>query len=196
MNDKRALESWIAMTSGSIDGWVWVRTPAGATIFLSLRSQLDCVGRFVLDNPRDLVMGMAPRDVGREHAIREGQVLWAVFSGSASEGFLRRFRPAPTFVLREGASSRRTAAWALDRPLGVNWLERANRRIAHRLRAPKKTADPITLVAPPCALVVGERRKPVPVTVEHASSSVYRIKDVVQRLPDAPDPDAWRKAAA
>jgi hypothetical protein len=66
--------------------------------------------------------------------------LWVV-TGKQQEKRLQAFRPAPTIVLREGSSARRTALWLLGERLTYKWADRANRRIAYRLRAVQKHGD-------------------------------------------------------
>jgi hypothetical protein len=66
--------------------------------------------------------------------------LWAV-CGKQQEKRLQAFRPAPTIVLREGSSARRTALWLLRKPLPYQWALRGNKRIAYRLRAVQKHGD-------------------------------------------------------
>lgn len=121
-------------------------------------------------------------------------VLWAATETPDQVKALQRFRPAPTLVLREGSSSRRMALWALERPLAWEWCVRANKRIAHRLRAPKKFADPdlFAVPAPGTCLHLG-RARPAPVSVELLEPVAYTARAVVGRLKDAPDPQAWRR---
>jgi len=67
------------------------------------------------------------------------------------------FRPAPSLILREGSSSRRLAFWPLEHPVRWVGVNRGNRRIAHRLRAPKKHSEPenLWIPAPGTCLRVG-----------------------------------------
>ena len=143
--------------------------------------------------------------VGRDKATGQGLVHciteWARdknvrLEGKKSADILRRFRPVPTFVIREGSSSRYTAFWALSQPL-TRWkdVDRANRRLAHALKAPKKYADPGEFYfAPPGTVLRVGRSRPCPVVVARAGLETYTVGEVVGRLRDAPDPDAWREA--
>jgi hypothetical protein len=125
------------------------------------------------------------------------RVLWARSDAKEQAERLLRFKPTPTLVLREGATCRMTALWELRDELNYEWLLRANRRIAHKLFGPKKhTAPEFEFNAPGTCLRAG-RTRPVPIHVERFEpAALYRPRDVVGRLKEAPDPDAWRERAA
>jgi hypothetical protein len=121
---------------------------------------------------------------------------WAVVTGSEQNRWLERFRPAPTMLLREGASTRRVALWWLEQSLAHDWIVRGNKRIAHTLRAVKKQADPDHMLFP----VVGSclrsgRSRPVPIVVERLGIDAYRPRDVVGHLKEPPPPRDWRTQA-
>lgn len=127
---------------------------------------------------------------------KEVPVLHARLEGKKSADLLRNFRPVPTFVIREGSSTRYTAFWALKRPL-LRWsdVERANRRLAHALKAPKKFCDPGEFYfAPPGSVLRWNRSRPCPVVVARAGLEFYAPREVVGHLREAPDPNAWRDA--
>lgn len=143
---------------------------------------------------RDVWAGVTPRRK-RDSWPAEAHCLWAVTDSKAAVAALQAFRPVPTLILREGTSVRCVALWALLRPLGWDWVVRANKRIAHRLRTPKKYASPDFMVRVPGSAVVAGRRSPLRVrTVWHQPEALYMAREVVGRLPEAPDADAWRKA--
>jgi hypothetical protein len=124
-------------------------------------------------------------------------VLWARVEGKKEAQALARFRPVPTLVLREGSTQRYVALWELDRELNYDWLLRANRRIAHKLFAPKKWTDAEFVFAAPGSCLRSGRSRPVPVRVESFEpAGIYRPRDVVGKLKEAPDPDAWRERTA
>lgn len=133
----------------------------------------------------------------RAGGVRTATAFWARVEGTEQNRWLERFRPVPTIVLREGTSSRRWCLWALEHEVKWQGVDRGNRRISHRLRAPKKHAEPerLWLPAPGSCLRRG-KSKPVPVVVERLGVESYRPLDVVGRLPDAPATDAWLKGAA
>lgn len=123
--------------------------------------------------------------------------VWVRCESGESGERLGRFRPAPTIVLREGGTARRTAFWAVTRRHTVEQALRANRRLAHSLRAPKKHGSPDDFWFAPCGTFLRDgRARPVPVVVESCTGAVYRPREVYGWLRDAPDPDAWRNREA
>lgn len=152
----------------------------------------------------ELLCGFPRSRPGHHEAIAGGPVswpgamplplLWTRTENKDSARRLERFRPAPSLLLREGDTVRHIAFWLVRRPLTWSQLERANKRIAHNVGAPKKYADPDTFTFPlPGTFLRRGRTRPVPVTVESMSLETHTAKAIVGRLKDAPDPDAWRK---
>lgn len=162
----------------------------------------DC-GRFVglaerLGVDHELEVFAAARHPDRLGVARDGiMCLWVRVETKESARLLEVFRPAPTIVLQEGDSSRRVALWAVTKPHTVDQALRANRRLAHALKAPKKHASPDEFsFAPPGTFLRHGRRRPCPVTVVGHECRIYGPTEVYGRLKDAPDPDAWRQRAA
>lgn len=128
-------------------------------------------------------------------AADRARVLWVRVESRREAENLARFRPAPTLIVREGATHRRVALWSLRQPLSYEWLVRANKRIAHSLFAAKKWAAPeFTLPVPGSCLRLG-RARPVPVHLERFEAVLFSPRDVVGALREAPDPAAWRQLA-
>jgi hypothetical protein len=150
-----------------------------------------------LSEDRDVVLSAGSRRRRGMGTCDRAAVLWCRVESRKQADALRRFRPSPTLVVREGESCRMTALWSLRRPLAYEWLLRANKRIAHRLGAAKKWAEPeFTFPAPGSCLRAG-RSRPVPVRVEFwQPCAIFTAREVVGHLRDAPNPDAWREAAA
>lgn len=124
--------------------------------------------------------------------VKTATAFWAGTEGTKQTGWLQRFRPQPTIILREGSSSRRWSLWALDHPVKWVGIDRGNRRISHRLRAPKKWAEPENLWLPaPGTCLRRDRARPVPVVVERLEPVTFMPLEVVGRLKDAPAADSW-----
>jgi hypothetical protein len=143
----------------------------------------------------EVVLGVpAVRAAG---GVRAATAFWVRVEGTKQNEWLQRFKPQPTVILREGGSSRRWALWALDHPIRWTGVDKGNRRIAHRLRAPKKWAEPerLWLPAPGTCLRRGVSR-PVPVVVERLEVCSFAPLDVVGRLADPPAADAWMQQRA
>jgi hypothetical protein len=146
---------------------------------------------------RDVLLSAGSRRRRGFGSCHRAGVLWARVEGKRQALELLRFRPSPTIVLREGSTSRRTALWALRQPLSGEWLDRANRRVAHKLFAAKKWGVPeFEFHAPGSCLRVG-RARPVPVRTEWFDpTALFMAREVVGQLREAPNPNAWRQAVA
>lgn len=195
----------LAFMFGYAGGWIEVRCDAGpepASFWHPCGHWRDGLERLAgVIRSRDerfseeITLSLPRRRRGLQFVDR-ATVLWAVVEGKAQAAALERFKPVPSLVLREGGSSRRTAVWMLNRAVPHEAVVRANRRIAHRLGAAKKHADPdeLRLPAPGTCLRVG-RSRPVPVVVERLEPVWWTVREVVGHLRDAPDADAWRQRA-
>lgn len=146
-----------------------------------------------MSEDRDVLLSAGSRRRRGFGTCASASVLWCRVEGKSQERELLRFRPSPTLVVREGSTSRRVALWALRRPLEFDWLDRANRRIAHRLWAPKKwSAAEFQFPAPGSCLRVG-RSRPVPIVAEWFDPvALFSPRQVVGALREAPSPNAWR----
>jgi hypothetical protein len=124
-------------------------------------------------------------------------VLWARVEGKDQVARAQRFRPLPTMVIREGASSRRLLLWALDEWRDYFDVEKANKRIAYRLRSKQCDGLPerLRVPAPGTCLRVG-RTRPVPVVVARLEPVRFSINAVAGRLKDPPPVVMpWERAA-
>jgi len=137
------------------------------------------------------MIGLVPRRTGGGY--EPTSCVWARLESTKHAQALRRFRPAPTLVLREGKSVKRTAIWGLTQPLDVIWLERANSRISYALGTKLKAGAPHAMVfAPGSRLSSGQ-----PTWAEHVSDGCFTPREVVGRLRDRPAPNQdWRERAA
>lgn len=144
---------------------------------------------------QDCSVGAVPRRQPEEGYMGGAWVLWARLETGKHAEALARLRTGPTLVLREGKSPRRVALWALAEPLNMVWLERANRRIAHQLGTKKKFAA-AEFALHPAGTTLSLGAKPAPVWAEHMDpGALYRAREVVGALRDAPEPIDWRRAA-
>lgn len=123
-------------------------------------------------------VGLVPRRDRHPDGLAESQVLWASIENPVSVRVLNAFRPQPTLLFRKGRH--RVAVWWLDKPLPmaadpkVDWLTRANRRLAYALKANSRHAAPEWLM-------------PVLVLEDCNADRIYTARDVVGRLRDAPE---------
>lgn len=145
---------------------------------------------------RDVLVSAGSRRRRGMGTCDRAAVLWCRTETKKSAELLRRFRPSPTLVLREGLTCRMTALWSLQVSLTYEWLVRANRRLAHKLFAAKKWGEAEFAFNPPGSCLRVGRSRPVPVHCEfYDPAAVYTARQVVGHLKDAPDPNAWREAA-
>lgn len=161
--------------------------------------------RLVVDGERRVVRHTKAHEVVRRLELAQSPdmrfevtgarfgAFWVMVTGTDQNQRLSRFRPLPTIVLREGASSRRTAIWWLSQGMTYDWCLKGNLRIAHFLRAVKKTGNPDHALFPvPGTAIRAEGARPVPVMVERLSIDAHTPKQVVGRLKDPPAPKDWR----
>jgi hypothetical protein len=140
--------------------------------------------------------------------VAAATAFWVRVEGTEQNRWLASFQPQPTIVLREGSSSRRWALWALEYPVRWAGVDRGNRRLAHRMRAPKKWAEPENLWLPaPGSCLRRHGGRPVPIVVERLEAVTFEplgvigareieVNGRVRRFPalkDAPAADAWMK---
>ncbi len=122
-------------------------------------------------------------------------VLWCVVTGSAQLEAARKFRPLPSFVVAEGATSKRLLMWPLRERAGYQEVTDANRKIAYRLRATQKHGEPECLAVPaPGSVTTGKRAKGVAVRVARLTLEDYTVRQVTGRLRTPPDVKWWEAA--
>lgn len=161
--------------------------------------ELRDFSRVVLERAedRDVVVSAGLRSRRGMGSCAQSRVLWARCESRREAEALRRFRPVPSIVLREGSTCRLVALWQLPNPLNYEWVVRANRRIAHKLWGAKKWGTDLEFAfAVPGSCLRAGRARPVPVRVEAFGGGVYLPRDVVGKLKEAPDPSSWREKAA
>ena len=183
---------WVPMfVTGGPEAWEFWERPGAAGAGERVAARVRWLDE---EYSAECALGMGRPSFGFGTTTRVG-CLWVVVSGGDQNDRLRRFRPYPSMVLREGGSSRRTALWLLERPLHYADALRANKRIAYRLRAVQKHADPDGFVVPcPGSFLRAGRARPVPIIVTRLVADSWRSRDLVGRLKDPPVADGWRKA--
>lgn len=135
----------------------------------------------------DLVVNAVPLlKRGEDLYHTSSSVLWTRVETGRSLARLRRFHVRPSLVLREGSTVRHVAFWALSEPLDPVRCDRANRRIAHALEAPKKYCGVDFRFNPPGTVL--RRGRPTLVRPFGGSGEVYAWGPIVKALRDAPDP--------
>lgn len=123
-----------------------------------------------------------------------GAALWVRTESGESAKRLASFKPEPTLVIREGATNRMVAFWALGGALAPDDIERANRRLSYALLTAAKWCKPGFMFHPPGVILRHGRARPVPVVVESQTEALYPVS-MTRHLKDRPlppDPSEWK----
>jgi hypothetical protein len=162
--------------------------PAGRQEFIPVRDLGAVMGRIaVLRERHQVYLGAAPRtrEAGTADAIERAWCVWADCDSEESVSLLRAFRPLPSIVVKSGTGGHLHAWWPLHKSVIPRWAERANRRLAHRLKADRASTDVARIMRP----IISVNRKTQPATVVECvrlELDVFELRDVVGGLPDPP----------
>lgn len=145
----------------------------------------------------DLTVGLVPLlDPADRMWLSRSSVLWCRVEDGKALARLERFRVPPTLVLQEGSTLKRTALWALRKPLSVQDCEKANARLSYAIGTKRKTGRADFRVHVPGTVLRSGRSRPIPVVVAGGSRELYPAGVVVKRLKDPPPPREWWNPAA
>jgi hypothetical protein len=142
----------------------------------------------------DVYVGCAlrARPHGGRDAVARSWVLWTDCDTPESVAALRRFRPAPSMVIRSGGRGGRHAYWALDDPIAGDRLEDANQRLAQALGADLACSDASRILRPPGTNNF-KYDPPAAVTLEVcAADRPYELGEVLEFVPSSPPPTEAR----
>lgn len=133
----------------------------------------------------DVYLGCALRRLraGDKAAIGQAWTLWAECDGPHVRSALEAFQSPPSLLVASGTPGNVHAYWALDRPVSVELVEDANRRLAHTIGADPVCYDASRILRPP-----GSRnhkhQPPAAITqLGPARRQPYRLADVIGALP-------------
>lgn len=191
MSDLRRIADLLALQGQG----VFVVEAVGETVWLTarfLRRTLPTLERLLWE--REPTINVVPYARAGHYLERvPSSLLWVRTESGESASRLRMFKPAPAVVIREGATNRYVAFWALEKPLTPGWLDIANQRLRYALHAPRKHASDGFRVVLPGAVLRQGRGRSLPVELVRYEPELLPARAIVGRLRDAPDPDAWRK---
>ena len=125
--------------------------PVGGQEFIPVSDVAGVVNRVgALREHHQLYIGAAPRtrEAGKADAIERIWCLWADCDSSESVELLRAFSPLPSIVVASGSEGHLHAWWPLLDSVTPRWAERANKRLAHRLKADPVATDAARIMAP------------------------------------------------
>jgi hypothetical protein len=191
---RQGLVAFMAALAGPqpASGWLELRhrrrdrPGMGQRFFRASEPQAAACAATALALTSDVYVGCAPRSerAGTKAAVRQGWVLWVDCDDPSSIDRLERFDPAPAILVRTSQHGRH-AYWPLDRPLPVDELERANRRLAHALGADAACADAGRILRPPGTLS-WKHEPPFPVTLQRYTGERLNPHRVTGHLGDPP----------
>jgi hypothetical protein len=162
--------------------------PAGRQEFIPVGDVPAVVERVEgLRERHQLYIGAAPRarEAGTADAIERVWCLWADCDSEEAVEHLRRFRPLPSIVVASGTEGHLHTWWPLRKSITPAWAERANKRLAHRLKADPIATDRARIMRP----IISVNRKTQPATVVECirlELDMFEMRDVVGGLPDPP----------
>jgi RepB DNA-primase from phage plasmid len=198
---RQGLVSFMATLAGPqpAEGWLELRHRHRGGMrqrfFRASEPQAAATAATVLAQIGDVYVGCAVRSqrAGSKNAVAHSWVLWVDCDDHKAGAALDAFRPKPTIVVRTSRRGRH-AYWALDRPLAVEELERANRRLSFALGADAACADAARILRPPAT--VNHKYEPAfPVMLERYTPDRLHAQSVVGTLCDPPSMLPSRPAA-
>jgi RepB DNA-primase from phage plasmid/CHC2 zinc finger len=167
------------------------RVPSGMGQLFHSASRLDRLVESILalSAHTDVYFGVlarGPRGGGRADVREHGGVVWADCDTSESVVALRAFRPSPAMVVASSAENCH-AYWFLSEPVGLDLIERTNRRLALALGADVRCSDRARILRP-AGSVNRKRAVPDAVRLLPAAADCVSVGDLDRALPPEPTP--------
>jgi hypothetical protein len=133
-----------------------------------------------LSRSHDVYVGCAPRRrrAGGKDAIAEAWTLWADCDTPESIHQLAGFAPQPAIVIRSGRGLH--AYWPLAAPLPPEPLERANRRVAHRLGGCQSAVTNAAAILRPPTTANFKYEPPAPVVLARFTGERFAAREVAR----------------
>ncbi len=132
----------------------------------------------------DVYVGCAPRlrRRGRREDVAPTALLWADCDGPQAFQALLLFEPAASVIVASGSDYGAHAYWALTRPLDVEELEEANRRLAIAMGADLRCTDAARVLRVPGTQNF-KHVVPRPVELLRCTSVRYAPAEIIDQLP-------------
>jgi hypothetical protein len=193
--DLRPLLGYLAVLAGRDPGGLLetrARSARGMRRRFFAATRLPDAAASLLGDARhtDVYVGCVPRRrrAGDRQALGRGWVLWVDCDDPDAVDALGDFEPRPSIIVRSGTAANAHAYWPLLRPVDVDELAAANRRLAYALGADPKSAEPARILRPPGTQNF-KHDPPCPVSVDRFKPARrYPLIAVVGHLDDPPDP--------
>jgi hypothetical protein len=158
-------------------------------VFLAAHSAA-CAARFIrrLAVRTDVYVGVVlrSRHSGGRDAVASSHLLFIEIDSPDGQQRLEDFAHPPSMLISSGTPGHAHAYWTLRTPIGVLELERANRRLAHRLGGDLASVDAARILRPPSSWN-HKHTPPTPVRLlELNPGRRHDIRSLVDGLEDPP----------
>jgi hypothetical protein len=134
----------------------------------------------------EVYVGVVPRARyagGREDLVHHASVLWVDCDTIEAITSLASFRPRPAMIVASGSGHNRHAYWLLREPIGIDRLERVNRRLAVVLGADVRSSDAARILRPAGSLN-RKHSPPAPVSLLSVEErSLVELGELERSLP-------------
>jgi hypothetical protein len=128
------------------------------------------------------------RHAGGRNAVVDPQLAWVEIDHSDALAHLDQFEQPPSLTLVSGTPGHAHAYWQLDRPVDVDELEQANRKLAHRLGGDQASVDAARILRP-CGTLNHKHHPPAAVSLAaHHPARRYPLAQLIDGLDDPPAP--------
>jgi hypothetical protein len=128
------------------------------------------------------------RHAGGRNAVVDPQLAWVEIDHSDALARLDQFEQPPSLTLVSGTPGHAHAYWQLDRPVDVDELEQANRKLAHRLGGDQASVDAARILRP-CGTLNHKHHPPAAVSLAvHHPARRYPLAQLIDGLDDPPAP--------
>jgi len=157
IGSRRDIERYLGVLAGSDPGGRLLevrfarRGGAMGRTFIPARSLGRAAGLIARLAPRtDVYTGVAlrVRRAGDRGAVQASHLLFVEIDTADGQDRLGAFGQPPSMLIASGTHGHAHAYWILRRPVGVDELERANRRLAHHLGGDLAAVDAARILRP------------------------------------------------
>jgi hypothetical protein len=160
-------------------------------LFVGTR-RLDAAARTIttLAGRTDVYCGavLRTRHAGGRDAVADSHLVWVEIDRDDALQRLDAFASPASMIIRSGTSGHAHAYWQLRRPISVEHLEAANRRLACHLGGDPVSTDAARILRP-CGTLNHKHTPPAAVTLAaHRPARRYELAELVDDLPDPPRP--------
>jgi hypothetical protein len=142
-------------------------------------------------------VGVLPRTVrdGGRGAVGKARVLWVDCDSATSVAALSSFPLPPSITIRSGTGANAHAYWLLNTSVGLDEVERLNRRLADALGSDTRVADAARVMRIPGTLN-HKHDRPTDCELVDSNNARYAVSDIEAELPPLAAPAVASSVAA